>query len=478
MLLALLTAAASCIDPSTYGAVANDGKPDTDAIQKAIDAAAAKGGKVCLGKGVFHVEKVREFASLLISKGPVEIYGTGPETVLRMTGSGGHDDWRAIRILRTGGVYLHDFKIDGLDAYDTEEQTHLIEIAPESSDITIANMALGPMRKPGQPIGKGIGGDCIRILGKLGGEVEDVTIVNTKFVDCDRSGISLQRSLRRIVIANDTFERTGDQGIDFEPTGKGSIEDVVISRVTVKHDPTAQGSDAITIGGHGPYPARRITVVDSKIEGGGIRMIDAEDVVLLRNTIDYGARNKAPTINIMRRVANVRIAKNTITRPAGAEAGPVLAATHLAKHVPHGIAFEDNVVRQETPAIVVNMTSVGGVSVRRNKITYTGADRGMPIVNVVAVFADVEDVAVTDNEVTGDAGAIVSVKNAQHVIRRVEVGGNQAPKTPTSVECKGKPDGFDDIQSDGPATQRAACRGVKLVPMRARPVGPKSTATP
>ena len=56
MLLAILTAAGTCIDPASHGAVPDDGKPDNAAIQHAIDAAAKVNGRVCLGKGVFNLE--------------------------------------------------------------------------------------------------------------------------------------------------------------------------------------------------------------------------------------------------------------------------------------------------------------------------------------------------------------------------------------------------------------------------------------
>lgn len=482
MLIAILTTAISCIDPSRYGAVPDDGKPDTAAIQQAIDAAASSGGNVCLGKGVFHVERrngrKKEWGSLTITKGPLEMYGVGAETVIRMTGPGRKDDWRAIEIKGVRGVYLHDFAIDGLDAYDTEEQTHLIIVAPGSADITINRMALGPMRKSGERVGAGIGGDCIRLLGEIGAEVEDVVITNSTFTNCDRSGISLQRGLRRILIAHNTIQGTGDQEIDFEPTGKGDIQDVMMLDLTLKHYADAQGSEVIAIGGNGKYLARRVTLADSRIEGGGIRIIDVADLQILRNKVDFGAGNKTPVISVMRRGGNIRIAKNTIIRPATAGPGPILAATHLAGQVPRGIALEDNTIQQETASPVVRMTSVGGVVVQRNKIAYTGADATMPIVHVSAVLNDVESVAVTDNEITGDADAVLMVGNRDHRIRFVEVRGNKALRTPSSIRCNGKAEGFENISSDESGARQAVCKGVMLQPVRARLSAPTKLRTP
>ena len=55
MLLALLTAGTvTCIDPASFGAHPDDGKPDTEGLQKAIDAASSKPDTaVCLAKGVY-----------------------------------------------------------------------------------------------------------------------------------------------------------------------------------------------------------------------------------------------------------------------------------------------------------------------------------------------------------------------------------------------------------------------------------------
>jgi hypothetical protein len=472
MLLAILTVA-TCVDPSMYGAVPDDRKSDTEAIQKAIDAAVTGSGKVCLGKGVFHVERTRELGSLMITRGPLELYGTGSDTVIRMSGSGKRDDWRAFEIKGARKIYLHDFVIDGLDAFDGAEQTHLIEIAAGTSDVTINRMTFGPMRRPDQRIGEGIGGDCIRLLGKRGAEVVDVSITNSTFVDCDRSGIAFQRALKRILIAHTKISGTGDAAIDFEPTGKGDIQDVVMLDLTITHSPDAQGSIAVSIGGHGEDLAHRITLADSKIIGGGIKLLNVADVHILRNTIDYGAGKKIPTIGVMRRGTGVVISKNTITRPASAAAGPIIRAEHNHGHMPRNLTVENNILQQETAAPVIATTSVSGVVVRRNKIRYTGSDPRVSIVNVTAVIGDVDNVSVTDNEIEGDAGAVLSVRARDRLIKTVELRANKAPRTPTTVHCQGKAAGYAAIRTDDGPAARSACKGVQIAPIRT-----PSTRTP
>jgi hypothetical protein len=474
----------ACLDPAQFGAVPDDGKSDTAAIQAAIDEAADKQQPVCLGKGVFELERTREFGSLRITKGPLEIYGVGPETILRMSGAGNRADWRGIDIKGARAVSMHDLTIDGLGAYDTHEQTHLVFINPGTHDVTFDHVMFGPMRTNGQKVGEGIGGDCLRLLGQRGNEATDITVVHSTFHNCDRSGISLQRGLRRVLIAHDTVEGTGDQEIDFEPTGKGTIEDVFMVDLIVKRDPQAQGAAAIAIGGHKEQLTRHVVLSDSTITGGGLFLLDVADVQLLRNKIDFGAQNTNPTINIMRRASEIRISNNEIVRPVTAAAGPVLAAQHLSKQMPRGITFEHNTIVQETSSPVVRMMSTNDIAVIDNKIDYRGQDPTVAIVDVTAVIGDVRGVAVSNNQIVGNARAVLWLRNREHHIRSVDLRGNHADHVATSTHCQGAADGFEDLSSDAPEGQTTDCRGVQIRDVRAplpaatKTVDPAHAATP
>lgn len=460
MLLALLT---PCIDPVTYGAVASDSKPDTAAIQKAIDEAVSKHAEVCLGEGVWELEpparqgKHGPIGSLLIS-GPVTIRGKGGKTVLRMVGDGDKRDWRGIHIKDAHDVSLVDFAIDGLGAYNTEEQTHLVEIGPDSHDITVSGMTFGPMRKPDEPIGKGIGGDGIRVLGNPGHEVEDVVIADSTFVDCDRSGIGLQRSVRRIAILRDKITGAGDQSIDFEPTGRGAIEDVAIIGVTIDKPAASQGAWAMTLVGNKDL-AHRITVADSTIDGGAIMLMNVEDVDIRHNKITQGAQSKDATISWIRHGSNVTVRNNTITRPSTAQAGPLVRASHNNGAIPHGLVVTDNVLRQETHAAVVGSESVGGVVVRNNTIDYTGTDP-IDAVVVSAVAGDLADVEVSGNTVSGNVKAVLDVASREHNVASIRVHANKGPKA--SVHCRGKAESFGAVVLDDKAAATVECKGVTV----------------
>src|SRR5262249_32744907 len=130
--------------------------------------------------------------------------------------------------------------------------THLLEIALGARDTVVAGVRLGPMRRPDQKVGDGIGGDCLRLIGDTGKDVDGVTIIDSSFVDCDRSGIAFQRHVHHVTIRGDTISGTGDTPIDFEPTGAGpggSIDHVAIEGSTIDRPRDAQGEWAITLTG-------------------------------------------------------------------------------------------------------------------------------------------------------------------------------------------------------------------------------------
>jgi hypothetical protein len=447
MLLALL---ASCVDPVTYGAVPDDHGDDAPAFQRAIDQAIEQHAEVCIGPGVWNLARPSgRLGSVGLTGGPIAIHGAGPATVLRMSGPGHHHDWRAISVRNAHDVVIRDLTIDGLDAFDTEEQTHLIELGPGTHDVVITNVTLGPMRRPDQRVGDGIGGDCLRLLGEPGREVADVTVVDSRFVDCDRSGVGVQRALRDITLAHDTITGAGDTAIDFEPTGRGAITDVTFVDLTIQHPPLAQSAWAITLAGIGQDLARRVLIEQSTMEGGGVSMLNVDNVELADNLITaHPKAGPKPTITVFRRGTNIRILRNTIARPAAADPGFVIRASHNNGEVPHGLVIEDNTIEQATRHPVIGSISVGGLVVRHNVIKYTAGDPSIPIVQASAVVADVDGLTVEDNDVRGAASALVTASvRKDHTFTAMTLSGNRTDHL-AAVHCSGPRARFSRIRSD------------------------------
>jgi hypothetical protein len=462
MLLALL---ANCISPAAYGAVPDDHVDDAPAFQRAIDQAIEAHAEVCVGPGVWTFARpAGRIGSVELTGGPIVIRGAGPQTVVRMSGPGHHRDWRAFRFRAARDVTIRDLTIDGLDATDTEEQTHLIELGPGTRDVVIAGVTLGPMRRPDQRIGQGIGGDCVRMLGEPGHEVRDVTIADARFVACDRSGIGFQRALRDITLVRDTITGTGDTSVDFEPTGRGEITDVAMVDLTIHHPPDAQGPWAVTIGGIGQDLASRVLVERSTLEGGGIGMLNVASVEIADNLITaHPGSGARPTISVIRRGAAIRIVRNTIARPASADPGFVIRAAHNNGAVPHDITIEDNTLAQATAYPVIGSVSVGGLVVRHNVIDYTAGDPSVSIVQASAELADIAGLVVEDNDVRGAAGALLTASpRKDHTLSAVSLRGNRAGNL-AALRCNGPAAGFAPVRSDQPLPEGSGCRGVEVI---------------
>jgi len=475
MLLALL---ASCISPAALGAVPDDHKDDTPAFQRAIDQAIAEHAEVCIPPGVWNLARPPgRVGSLELTGGPIAIRGAGPGTVLRMTGPGNHRTWAVLYAHDAHDVVIRDLTIDGLDAVETREQTHLIQLSPGTHDVVIAGVTLGPMRRPGQAIGDGIGGDCLRLLGEVGREVADVTVADTRFVDCDRSGIGLQRALRDVALVGVTITGTGDTPIDFEPTGQGAITDVAIVDVAIHQPPAAQSAWAITLTGIGDDLASRLLVERATLDGGGIAMLNVADVEIADSAITaHPATGGRAMISVMRRGTDVRLLRNTITRPAAAGPGLVIRTSHNNGFFPHGLTVLDNTLTQATGQPVIVTNSAGGLVVRHNVIDYTG-DPGVPMVQAIAELGDVAGLAIEDNDVRGASGALIATSaRGAHQVSEVSQRGNRGDAD-RALRCDPPGGSVTSVTADQRLTDARRCGGASdALPAPGSPPAPVSGA--
>jgi hypothetical protein len=331
-------------------------------------------------------------------------------------------------------VTIRDLTIDGLGAYDTEEQTHLLEVATGARATTIDHVHFGPMRRPDQKIGDGIGGDCVRLIGEDGKDVDGVKLVDSVFADCDRSGIALQRHVRRVVIRGDTITGTGDTPIDFEPTGAGpggSITDVTIDHTTIERPKDAQGEWAISLTG------TDLVVDKVVIKNGGINMGNVLRVAITNNDISgLGAR-----LSLFRRAEDVTISGNHIAASAEATTLAIIRASHNHGFVPRGITITHNVLRQPKPAPVIELLSATHVSITNNELHYDAADPTWAFVDVEAIADDVDAIRIADNELDGD-GLGLRLGPGRHAFHDVAFTNNKLVGAKRAIRCEGTPAGF------------------------------------
>lgn len=434
IVLAVIATKLACVDPAVFGGMPDDGVSDTQAIQQAIDKAIATRADVCLGPGVWNLERGAAIPSLSIT-GELTLRGDGPRTILRMTGSGRHGDWRAIQVRGPAhDVVIRDLVIDGLAAHDTEEQTHLVEVALGARYVTITNVRLGPMRRPDQKIGDGIGGDCLRLIGNPGSNVSFVKVIESSFIDCDRSGIAVQRHVDHLEVRGVTIAGTGDTPIDFEPTGTepgGAIEKVSIVDSTLDRPVTAQGDWAITLSGSD------VLVASSVLRNGGINAGNVAKLVL----DDLLITGRSARISLFRRGDGIDIANSVIAPSRDSKAEPVIRASHNHDFVPHDIRILRNTIYQPAAAPVIQLLSAHHVKIFDNELHYDAKDTRPAFVAAEAILGDVDDLTIKRNTMLGTALGL-RLGPGKHAFGSVTFSSNKLPSSRRTLECDGDKTGF------------------------------------
>jgi hypothetical protein len=213
------------VDCTVPSALPDDGMDDRLEIQAALD----HQGCADLGPGVYNVRINPDGGlagiSALVVKDGRSLRGFGPRTVLKFVGVA-HGDWNGIRMSGANEL-VSDLMIDTSGLTGTSEQAHAIQV--QGNPATIIGTTKGAtvrsvwFNHPVRTTSGGVsipGGDCLRLLGEATNNVT-VTITSNHFLDCDRSGIAIQRGTFGAIIAGNTFYRTGDQDIDVEMTGDG-----------------------------------------------------------------------------------------------------------------------------------------------------------------------------------------------------------------------------------------------------------------
>jgi hypothetical protein len=421
-----------CIDPATYGAIPNDGLDDRPAIQSAIDAAAAAGGReICLGAGVFDVTTApigsyNRFAALSWHAPNVILSGAGElATVLRVSGDQGGAGPIGIVSLDPGamGAAIRDLAFDTISATNTGEQFHAIEIGsgvgdtptgPSVTGVIVERVRFDHPVIPGQRKG-----DCIRLLGNSeASEVRNVRLADLDFSACARSGVSMQRNVNVLTIARSYFDadKIGGAPIDGEATGGGWDHGLVIEanhfvRVAAAGEPyaielTSQTNYAITgnvFVGRGMFAYR---TTDGAITGNSF---DATDVIT------------GGVVELQNQAERIAVTGNTIRRR-----GSNGNAIHLAPHsggMPTGVAIVGNTIRNETDGACIYVHSLVDAVVAGNQCIGGSGPNSMGVY-LPAISRQVEDVAIANNTFRGFTYAAIMVVPGPYPVVGVVVSGN------------------------------------------------------
>lgn len=402
-----------CVDPRALGAGTDDIYDDRVALVASAATAQRDRVPICLPPGV-----------LLVGRGPtldtitldgVSMIGEGADSsrLVMLGGSGGN--WRVLRVTGTGSR-LSGFSIDGSLREATTEQTHLIQIDTGARDVQLDHLRLSLPNLPGM-----LGGDCIRLLGDKGTEVERVSISDVTMPACARSGVSFQRGVRGVWIDRVTTLAAGGQAIDMEPTGDGTIGDVSIRDSWFARGETT-GEFTITLAGTGTTAAHDLLIDRVTVLDGGVSLFATDDVTISNSSIEALPGKRA--IKAIRgsrgiRLVDVRLERQADPNPQ-APGGPVVFlggdSTPTGITYPTDVEIRGGVVRQLGRGNLIQAEPVDGLRVSGSALDCAGPEAGTySAVWARGVGGPVENVRLDGVIVRG---------NCKHAANLVEYGGN------------------------------------------------------
>lgn len=412
------------MDPRDFGAVTDDGADDTGALRATIAAAIAAKSAVCLPSGVLHVIKppgtgLANVASLIVDGDGLTIYGQGDSSRLSMLG-GSAGDWWVLRVSGSNHT-LRDFAIDGDERGATTEQTHLVQVWGPASNISLMGLRLSL-----PPRGDSTGGDCIRAAGEqgVGGApptpVTGLTIERVRGISCDRSFVGLQRWVFGVRVLASSSDEVGDQVLDEEPTGFGTIGDVTVRDCRFRRNGLGNGV-AMTITG-GAEAGYDHTIQSTAIDG-SILIYDSARVALRDLTVR--SSGLAPTIEA-RKNSDGLLLDHVYAEHIGEVPAHVISIAHQSGSFPRGVTIAHSRIVQRSPGDLIHGEPVGGLLVTGNTLECLGpTPNAFAAVAARAVGAEVDDVRVLGNALTGNCRYLLRASStAGFGVRSTIVQGN------------------------------------------------------
>ncbi len=437
---------------ASFGALPDDGADDRDGIQAAVQSACdAGGGVVRLEAGLYEVGNnalpgASNIESLAIRCSNVRITGEGLSTVLQATGDGVGGDWNLIQIrpapsstATVRNVEIDNLLLSGAGAWNTEEQTHLVQIgAGPVENVSLHNLWFyQPVRQKANLAGQEKGGDCIRLLGAAGKAVRYVHISDSQFLDCDRSAIGFQRDVYDTIIDSNIFMAAGDQHIDQEPSGTGALGRLVVTNNLFMGG--AQGAHSVTLTGNAvDQPSSEIVFSQNVLFGRGLSLYNVQRAVVSDNVI-LGKIGSAEGV-VQARKANYDIVMrgNHIERLAGSAVGPVVSVVPHNSGFPSKWKIDGNRIVSSVDGYGLNLESISNVSIGNNDFEFRGPTANTyTAIRLLASQAALENALVLGNRAIGPLGGLVQLSPGSYSIGAVSIVGNMSHGASTGILCKG-----------------------------------------
>lgn len=187
-------------------------------------------------------------------------------------------------------------------------------------------------------------GDGARLLGMVGESnwVDGVLFDRCRFFSPGRSGIGVQRGVKRVRIDRCWFRGHSDQEIDFEPTGGSATEDRaprdfdIVDNIFHGH-----GAIAVTLTGFGDFPARGLRFERNKVVNGQMFLYNVAESVVRDNSVDCPA---GIVFDMKKTCRKVLVAENEFETRGGSGEGAVRLGWHTSA-APEEITIADNLIR-------------------------------------------------------------------------------------------------------------------------------------
>lgn len=392
------------------------------------------------------------------------IVGEGPGTILKMQGDGGGGAWYMIDVTgNSGRIDFWNLEFDGNNANLTgvEEQTHTIHLGG-SSDIFghVEDVRFKFCRFTGahgdsiQAVGAPLGHPAARTTSEVVGEggyrtnsgnvyqavqsgtgttgvgagpsgtgtaivdgsvtwrffavgadvlggVQNFSVEGCDFIDNFRSGIGIQRNLENVRINNNFFRGTGDQCIDFEPTGGSNLENTsprkfIITNNHIEHKLATISLSLTGLNNINPNDASIFS--NNELIGTNVDALDVTDLIFTGNVIRHGIQ-AGPAISFRSNFAKLIFAHNTIIRPAGLEVeNQVIHFVAVGGDAPNKIQVHSNIIEQQGFATAMQFENCPHLSVKNNFVLHSHASGELSQSILVSASA----VATDDAEVDGN----------------------------------------------------------------------------
>ncbi len=469
-----------CVDPAQYGALPDDNQDDRPGVQAAIDAQAGP-ATICFRSGKYLFTRppgagTLTYQSIRIEKPGIRLTGQGLATRLEMSGDGRNGDWRLINIRSMNGTTsVPRVEIDNLqlaigNAFNTEEQTHLIQLGTGPTDVVSLHhlwfdMPQRPLPTPvdGRLYEKG--GDCIRLLGDYNPAVNvdkrviNILIESNQFAECERSSVSFQRAVYNALVKGNIFRNVSDQHIDMEPSGVGGLGQIIIDGNLFLGG--RQGDYHVTVTGNGTtydQQALNITMNGNVLFGRGIMIYNVRHTTITNNIIDAKMQSEAGVIRAIKTNNELIIANNSLHRQAGSAVGPVIKISGHNSGFPNRVSVTGNMMTNDVNGHVVDMESVADVTVNDNDLVFGGPTANTYSgVMLRATGRIVDYVMVSNNRVGGTLANVIRLSASPLAIGTVVANGNMSYGTGNGLRCEGaggftKPIVHSGYLYDGAAT--------------------------